>query len=175
MPELETAMVYPGACLLEGTNLSEGRGTTTPFQMLGAPFLDGRELARRMETAGTLGAWIRPVSFRPSFEKHAGNVCQGVMVHVTNPQMFRPVATYLALISLCQKLAPDAFAFRDTPYEFETTRPAFDLLVGSDKARRAILDGAAPEDVVALVSPVDPSLKDAVLAAESRLARCAIS
>jgi hypothetical protein len=85
------------------------------------------------------------------------------------------VATYLALISLCQKLAPDAFAFRDTPYEFETARPAFDLLVGSDKTRRAILDGTAPEDVVALVSPVDPSLKDAVFSAESRLARCAIS
>jgi hypothetical protein len=89
--------------------------------------------------------------------------------------MFRPVATYLALISLAQKLAPEAFAFRDTPYEFESERPAFDLLTGSDKARRAILDGAAPEDVVALVSPVDASLRDAVLEAEARLARCAAS
>jgi uncharacterized protein YbbC (DUF1343 family) len=175
MPTLETALVYPGACLLEGTNLSEGRGTTTPFQAIGAPFLDGRELARRMEMAGTLGTWVRPVSFRPSFEKHAGSVCQGVMVHVTNPQMFRPVATYLALIALAQKLAPESFAFRDTAYEFETTRPAFDLLTGSDKARRAILDGAAPEDVVALVSPVEASLREAVLEAEARLARCAIS
>jgi uncharacterized protein YbbC (DUF1343 family) len=174
MPTLETALVYPGACLVEGTNLSEGRGTTTPFQVIGAPFLDGRELAQRMEMAGTLGAWVRPVSFRPSFEKHAGTVCQGVMVHVTNPQMFRPVATYLALITVAQKLAPDAFAFRETPYEFESTRPAFDLLTGSDKARRAILDGAAPEDVVALVSPVDASLRSAVLEAEARLARCAI-
>jgi uncharacterized protein YbbC (DUF1343 family) len=175
MPTLETALVYPGACLVEGTNLSEGRGTTTPFQLVGAPFLDGRELARRMETAGTLGAWLRPVSFRPSFEKHAGTVCHGVMVHVTNPQMFRPVSTYLALITLAQKLAPEAFAFRDTPYEFESTRPAFDLLTGSEKARRAILDGAAPEDVVALVSPVEAGLRDAVLEAEARLARCTAS
>jgi uncharacterized protein YbbC (DUF1343 family) len=173
MPTLETALVYPGGCLLEGTNLSEGRGTTTPFQTIGAPFLDGRELALRMEAAGTLGAWLRPVSFRPSFEKHAGQICQGVMIHVTNPQMFRPVATYLALITVAQKLAPEAFAFRETAYEFETTRPAFDLLTGSDKARRAILDGAAPEDVVALVSPVDAAWREAVLEAEARLARCA--
>ncbi len=174
MPTLETALVYPGACLLEGTNLSEGRGTTMPFQTVGAPFLDGRELAQRMEAAGTLGAWIRPVSFRPSFEKHAGTVCHGVMIHVTNPQMFRPVATYLALITLAQKLAPDAFAFRVAPYEFESAHPAFDLLTGSDRARRAILDGAAPEDVVALVSPVEPSWRDSVFEAEARLARCAI-
>lgn len=174
MPTLETALVYPGGCLVEGTNLSEGRGTTAPFQTVGAPFLDGRELARRMEAAGTLGAWLRPVSFRPSFEKHAGQLCQGVMVHVTNPQMFRPVATYLALITLAQKLAPDAFTFRETPYEFETTRPAFDLLTGSDKARQAILAGAAPEDVVALVSPVDATWRDALLEAEARLARSAL-
>jgi len=172
MPTLETALVYPGACLIEGTNLSEGRGTTTPFQLVGAPFLDGRELARRLRETGLLGAWVRPVSFRPSFEKHAGAVCNGVMLHVTNPSMFRPVATYLSLVAIARQLAPEAFAFRDTPYEFESDRPAFDLLTGSDKARAAILQGAPAEDVVALVAPVESRWKSLVLEAEVRLGKC---
>ncbi len=172
MPTIETALVYPGACLVEGTNLSEGRGTTTPFQLVGAPFLDGVELSRQLETAGTLGAWIRPVSFRPSFEKHAGQVCQGVMLHVTNPQMFRPFSTYLTLIILAQRMAPEQFAFRDTPYEFESERKAFDLLTGCDKVRRAILDGAKAEDIVADAAAVDASFKNLVFEAEARLAAC---
>jgi uncharacterized protein YbbC (DUF1343 family) len=173
MPTLETALVYPGACLVEGTNLSEGRGTTVPFQVIGAPFLDGVELGRRLEATGVLGAWIRPVSFRPSFEKHAGSVCHGVMLHVTNPLLFRPVSTYLSLITIARQLAGDAFAFRMTPYEFETTRLAFDLLAGSDRPRLAMQEGAAPEDVVALVTPVDPAWKEAVAEAEARVIRAA--
>lgn len=173
MPTLETALVYPGACLVEGTNLSEGRGTTVPFQVVGAPFLDGTALAQQLRETGVPGASVRPVSFRPAFEKHAGRLCHGVMIHVTNAQLFRPVATYLSLIAIARALAPEAFAFRDTPYEFETEHPAFDLLTGSDKARRAILDGAAPNDVVAIVTPVDPSYRELVLAAEARLAAAA--
>lgn len=173
MPTVETALVYPGACLVEGTNLSEGRGTTTPFQLVGAPFLDGAALAAQLADTGVPGAWVRPVTFRPTFEKHAGQLCHGVMLHVTNAQLFRPVATYLALITLARSLAPEAFAFRDTPYEFETDKPAFDLLTGSDRARLAILDGARPEDVVALVTPVDPAWRDTVAAAEARLQRAA--
>ncbi|MGC4092599.1 MAG: DUF1343 domain-containing protein [Polyangiaceae bacterium] len=173
MPTLETALVYPGACLLEGTNLSEGRGTTAPFQIVGAPFLDGRELARRLEETGVPGAWVRPISFRPTFEKHAGTLCHGVMLHVRSPALFRPVATYLALISIAQRLAPEQFAFRDTPYEFEASRPAFDLLTGSDRARHAIAAGAPVEDVVSIVAPVDPFWRDAVFEAEARLEKCA--
>src|SRR5690606_24612707 len=109
MPTLETALVYPGACLVEGTNLSEGRGTTAPFQIVGAPFLDGPALARKLDETGVPGAWVRPVSFRPAFEKHAGKLCHGVMIHVTNAQLFRPVATYLSLIALARRQAPDAF------------------------------------------------------------------
>lgn len=169
MPTLETALVYPGGCLVEGTNLSEGRGTTTPFQLVGAPFLDGLQLARRLSDTGIPGAWVRPVSFRPAFEKHAGSVCHGVMLHVTNAQLFRPVATYLSLITLARELAPEAFAFRETPYEFESTRPAFDLLTGSDRARSAILAGASAHDVADLVTPVHRSWYDEVLAAEARL------
>jgi uncharacterized protein YbbC (DUF1343 family) len=173
MPTLETALVYPGGCLIEGTNLSEGRGTTAPFQIVGAPFLEGRELARGLEELGTPGALVRPVSFRPTFEKHAGVRCEGVMLHVTNPRLFRPVATYLSLIALARAQAPEQFAFRTSPYEFETEKPAFDLLTGSARAREALLAGARPEEVVALVAPVDDAARERVLEAEARLERAA--
>ena len=170
MPTAETALVYPGGCLIEGTNLSEGRGTTAPFQLVGAPFLDGDALAEALIASGSPGVQVRPVAFRPTFEKHAGQTCRGVMLHVTNPLLFRPVATYLRLIALARAQAPEAFAFRNTPYEFETEKPAFDLLTGSAAAREAIEAGASPEDVVSLVAPVDPSSAAAVLAAEARVA-----
>jgi uncharacterized protein YbbC (DUF1343 family) len=173
MPTLETALVYPGGCLLEGTNLSEGRGTTAPFQLVGAPFLDGQALAQALAEAGTPGVMVRPVSFRPSFEKHAGQRCSGVMLHVTSPALFRPVATYLTLITLARAQAPEAFAFRTTPYEFESAIPAFDLLTGSAEARTAIAGGASAEDVVATTAPVDAALRDSVLSCEARLERAA--
>jgi len=173
MPTAETALVYPGGCLVEGTNLSEGRGTTAPFQLVGAPFLDGEALAQALIASGVPGVQVRPVSFRPTFEKHAGQVCRGVMLHVTSAQLFRPVATYLRLISLARAQAPEAFAFRNTPYEFETEHPAFDLLTGSAAARTAIEAGASPEEVVSLVAPVDATLVPAVAAAEARLERAA--
>ncbi|MEO6602062.1 MAG: DUF1343 domain-containing protein [Polyangiaceae bacterium] len=171
MPTAETALVYPGGCLIEGTNLSEGRGTTAPFQLVGAPFLDGEALAEALIASGSPGVQVRPVAFRPTFEKHAGQVCRGVMLHVTNPLLFRPVATYLRLIVLARAQAPEAFAFRHAPYEFETEVPAFDLLTGSGAARAAIEAGASPEDVVSLVAPVDKALAQAVLDAEARLQR----
>lgn len=174
MPTLETALVYPGGCLVEGTNLSEGRGTTAPFQIVGAPFLDGPALAQSLSEAGTPGVLVRPVTFKPTFEKHAGKRCSGVMLHVTNPSLFRPVATYLTLITLARAQAPESFEFRTTAYEFEATIPAFDLLTGSADARTAIAAGASAEDVVATTAPVDPSLRDSVLAAEARLERAAI-
>jgi uncharacterized protein YbbC (DUF1343 family) len=171
MPTLETALVYPGGCLLEGTNLSEGRGTTLPFQLVGAPFLDGLELARSLVELGIPGAQIRPARFRPSWEKHSGAVCSGVLVQVTEPALFRPVSAYLALITLARRQAPDAFAFRTDAYEFERETPAFDLLTGSSAARSAMLEGASADEVTALVAPVDPAWRDMVVAAEERLVR----
>lgn len=171
MPTAETALVYPGGCLIEGTNLSEGRGTTAPFQLVGAPFLDGEALAEALLASGLPGVQVRPVAFRPTFEKHAGQACRGVMLHVTNPFLFRPVATYLRLIALARAQAPEAFQFRHTPYEFESEIPAFDLLTGSGAARAALEAGASPEEVVSLVAPVDPSFAELVRAAEARLER----
>ena len=151
--------------------MSEGRGTTAPFQLVGAPFLDGEALAEALVASGAPGVQVRPVAFRPTFEKHAGQTCRGVMLHVTNAQLFRPVATYLRLIALARAQAPEAFAFRHTPYEFETTVPAFDLLTGSGAARAALEAGASAEEVVSLVAPVDAALVEAVTQAEARLER----
>jgi uncharacterized protein YbbC (DUF1343 family) len=172
MPTLEAALVYPGACLLEGTNLSEGRGTTLPFQSVGAPFLDAERLASDLLSQGVPGAWVRPTSFRPSFDKFKGEVCNGVMIHVTDSSIFRPVATYVALIALARAQAGEQFQFSSGTYEFESTRAAFDLLTGSSAAREALLSGARANDVVELVAPVEPSWKDVVKEAEKR-ADCA--
>ncbi len=152
MPTHDTALVYPGGCLLEGTNLSEGRGTTRPFELCGAPFVDGWALARRLSALELPGFVARPVTFLPTFHKHAGRPCGGVQVHVTDAAVFRPYATYLALVAEAARLAPDDFRFRVERYEFRDDVPAFDLLTGSGAAREAIMAGADTRDVVALAS-----------------------
>ncbi len=112
MPTEETALVYPGGCLLEGTNLSEGRGTTRPFEILGAPWLDGDALARELAKTGLPGFAARPLTFLPMFQKHAKLVCGGVQIHVRDRALFRPYATYLALIAIARRLGGESFAFR---------------------------------------------------------------
>lgn len=164
MPTLQTAMVYPGGCLIEGTNLSEGRGTTTPFQLVGAPYLSADALAKALEN--TPGAWVRPARFKPSFDKYQGEVCAGVMLHVSDAQLFRPVDTYLRIISAAQKLAPEQFKFLDRVYEFESEHPAFDLLTGTSQAREMILAGEDAEAVTDLVCTVDEEWEVRVDAAE---------
>lgn len=167
MPTLETALVYPGGCLLEATNLSEGRGTTRPFQLVGAPFLDGAELARALGSID--GAWIIPARFRPAWGKHAGVVCSGIQVHVESERRFKPVATYLRIIREARALAPEHFELLRRPYEFETEHPAFDLLTGQVAAREALEGGASADELVDLVCPVDPSWQARIQKAESRL------
>jgi uncharacterized protein YbbC (DUF1343 family) len=171
MPTVETALVYPGGCLIEGTNLSEGRGTTLPFQTVGAPFLNGRALARSLVEARLPGVMIRPHSFRPTFEKHAGQLCHGVVLHVTDPRAFRPVTTYLTLLTLARAQAPQAFEFLTRAYEFEHERLAFDLLAGSDAARNAILAGASPNEVCELVAPVGPEWQEVLRDVENLVAQ----
>src|SRR5450432_2965451 len=138
MPTAETALVYPGGCLLEGTNLSEGRGTTRPFEIVGAPWIDGEALARDLARTGLPGFVARPVSFVPMFHKHAGRACGGVQIHVRERSRFRPYATYLALLAIARRLGGEAFAFRTEPYEFVDDIPALDLLTGSAEARTRI-------------------------------------
>jgi len=149
MPTLDTAFVYPGQCLVEGTNLSEGRGTTRPFEIVGAPFLDGYRLAARLEAQRLPGVRFRPLSFRPMFHKFANRSCGGVQLHVSDRASFRPYRTGLALLAAARAEAPADFRWRTEPYEFVADPPAIDLLTGSAAARRAIEAGAGLEALVA--------------------------
>jgi uncharacterized protein YbbC (DUF1343 family) len=138
MPTADTARVYPGGCLLEATNLSEGRGTTRPFELWGAPFLPAAELAANIQAEGFV---LRPLSYSPTFHKFARERCFGLQVHVTDRELARSYALYLRLIAETRRLAPDAFAWRTAPYEFVTDRPAIDLLTGGPEFRTAVDSG----------------------------------
>jgi uncharacterized protein YbbC (DUF1343 family) len=142
MPTTDTGSVYPGGCLLEGTNLSEGRGTTRPFELWGAPWLDGHALAAVVQREDS-GVRYRPCAFQPTFHKFAGRVCHGVQPHVTDPARYRPIAEYTALISAARSQAPERFNWRTEAYEFVAEPIAIDLLFGSSRERLA-LDQAIP-------------------------------
>jgi uncharacterized protein YbbC (DUF1343 family) len=135
MPTPDTAIVYPGQCLIVGTNLSEGRGTTRPFEICGAPWLDAVELARRMNGEKLPGVQFRPAWFRPTFQKFAGQDCGGVQLHVTDRAAYQSVRTSLALLAVMRELSGDKFAWRTEVYEFVTNPIAIDLLFGSDRER----------------------------------------
>ena len=144
MPTPDTAFVYPGQCLLEGTNLSEGRGTTRPFEILGAPFVDGRRLAAVLQAWNLPGCRFRPLAFQPTFHKFAGQVCGGVQVHVADRRAFEPVVTYTAAIAAIAGLWPDRFAWKQPPYEYETVKLPIDILAGGTRWREQVEGGASP-------------------------------
>jgi uncharacterized protein YbbC (DUF1343 family) len=141
MPTPDTALVYPGLCLLEGTNLSEGRGTTRPFEIFGAPFIAPNAWAERLREERLPGAVFRPLWFQPAFHKFAGQSCGGLMLHVTDRQAFRPFATGLAVVATARELWPRDFRWRTERYEFVEHIPAFDLLCRTDRIRRALEAG----------------------------------
>jgi uncharacterized protein YbbC (DUF1343 family) len=174
MPTFCTAMVYPGGCLLEGTNLSEGRGTTRPFEIVGAPWIDGHALAHGLRASGLTGFVARPLTFRPTFQKHAGQTCGGVQIHIADRTTFRPVATYAALVALARRQTPGSFAFRTERYEYIDTIPAFDLLTGSDETRRAIEAGEDARSVAEFVSAPDPTWSEQMSEARSAMLEAAI-
>jgi len=169
MPTVDTALVYPGGCLLEGTNLSEGRGTTRPFEVLGAPWLDGVRLARELAALDLPGYVARPLTFQPMFHKHAGQVCGGVQIHVTDARRFRPVATYLAVLAIARRIGGDQFRFRTERYEFVDDIPAIDLLLGSSDAREAMVSGQPVERIIEMVCPVDTSYAETHARAVARV------
>ena len=142
MPTLDTARVYPGGCLIEGTNLSEGRGTTRPFEWIGAPYLDAHRYAAALECLRLPGVRFRPARFLPTFHKWSGRLCEGVQIHVTDVSRFKPFLTGLAEIAVARRLAPRGFAWRRPPYEFEKRRMPIDILCGTDVIRKAIERGA---------------------------------
>jgi uncharacterized protein YbbC (DUF1343 family) len=138
MPTLDSALVYPGTVLFEGTQISEGRGTTRPFELVGAPWVDPDGFAAAMRDLELPGVYFRPAVFVPTFQKHAGETCGGCQIHVVDRDAFRPVRTGVALIAMFRRLDPDRFAWRPPPYEYEHRRPPIDILAGSDALRRQI-------------------------------------
>jgi uncharacterized protein YbbC (DUF1343 family) len=147
MPTVDTALVYPGQCLIEGTNLSEGRGTTRPFELSGGPGIDAHRLARRLADEGLPGVVWRPVYFRPTFQKHAGKNCGGLQIHVTDRTAFQPVRASLALLAGLRDFAGASFDWRRETYEFVSDRLAIDLLFGNDRERLALEAGQSPREI----------------------------
>jgi uncharacterized protein YbbC (DUF1343 family) len=144
MPTLGTATVYPGGCLLEGTNISEGRGTTRPFEIVGAPWVDPEALARSLNDLQLPGTRFRPLFFRPTFHKYAGETCGGVEVHVVRREEFLPFLTGASMIFCAAGLWPEAFDWMREAYEFETERLAIDLLAGGTWLREWVEKGKDP-------------------------------
>jgi uncharacterized protein YbbC (DUF1343 family) len=147
MPTLETATVYPGACLIEGTNLSEGRGTTRPFEIMGASFIDGEKLAKELAREDLPGVVFRPLSFEPTFQKFAGVLCGGIQQHVVDRESYRPVRTGYAILRAVRRLWPDDFTWRPPPYEYEYERPAIDILAGNSRIREWIEEDKPLADI----------------------------
>jgi uncharacterized protein YbbC (DUF1343 family) len=130
MPTPETAMVYPGMCLLEGTNISEGRGTTRPFELFGSPWIDGEKLVAELDTRRLPGVHFRAAAFEPGFQKHAGKFCRGAQMHVTDRTVFQPLRTGLEIIRTVRDMYPDDFAWKQPPYEYEHDKLPIEILCG---------------------------------------------
>ena len=141
MPTLDTAMVYPGMCLLEGTNLSEGRGTTRPFEIFGAPFIESEILVKKLKEFKLPGIVFRPMYFQPTFQKHVGKLCGGAQIHITDRNRFKPFKTGVAILKAVHDLYPEHFVWREPPYEYETERMPIDILAGTDRLRKDIEKG----------------------------------
>jgi uncharacterized protein YbbC (DUF1343 family) len=147
IPTFDTTTVYPGAVLFEGTNVSEGRGTTRPFELLGAPFVVAERFAAAMNRRQLPGVFFRPALFEPTFQKHAGKGCAGCQVHVLDRWSFRAVETGVALIEAFRAAAPDQFAWKQPPYEYEFDKMPIDCLAGSSELREQIDGGATATEI----------------------------
>jgi uncharacterized protein YbbC (DUF1343 family) len=141
LPTLDSAVVYPGAVLFEGTMLSEGRGTTRPFELVGAPWIDGERLAADMNARGLPGVHFRAAFFEPTFQKHAKQMCGGCQIHVLDRRTFKPVRTAVELVDGFRRQVPQAFAWRNPPYEYEQEKQPIDILWGSPGLRETIERG----------------------------------
>jgi len=149
MPTADTALVYPGMCLLEGTNISEGRGTCRPFELFGAPWLDANEVVERLTREALPGVKFRAAGFTPTFDKYRGTSCSGAMIHVTDRRAFLPLRTAIAIVKVARELGGERFAWRADAYEFVEDIPAFDLLCGTDAVRLGLEAGQPVERLMA--------------------------
>jgi uncharacterized protein YbbC (DUF1343 family) len=147
MPTLDTAIVYPGTVLFEGTNVSEGRGTTRPFELVGAPWVAAERFAAGLNGRNLPGLRFRPVVFEPTFHKHAKQTCGGCQIHIVDRSTFAPVLTAVALTEAFRTSDPARFQWRDPPYEYERVKLPFDILAGSSELRTQIEQGRPAEEI----------------------------
>jgi uncharacterized protein YbbC (DUF1343 family) len=147
MPTVETATVFPGAVHFEGTQLSEGRGTTKPFELIGAPYIIPEAYANRLNSLALEGVYFRSCVFRPTFQKHANASCGGVQIHVTNRDRFEPVVAGVAMVKVAYEMYTKDFRWKEPPYEYEYERNPFDVIAGTTKIREAIEQGSSLEEI----------------------------
>jgi uncharacterized protein YbbC (DUF1343 family) len=147
IPTLDSTTVYPGAVLFEGTNVSEGRGTTRPFELLGAPWVEPEPFAAGLNALDLPGTHFRPTVFEPTFHKHAGVACGGCQIHVTDRKAFRPVETAVVVMDAFRRAAPERFGWKSPPYEYEQDKQPIDVLYGSDRLRMNMEKGGDPREL----------------------------
>ena len=153
IPTFDTTLVYPGTVLFEGTNISEGRGTTRPFELVGAPWIVAERFAEKMNRRELPGVFFRPAGFEPTFHKHARESCGGCQIHVRDRHAFRPVASAVALLEEFRASDPARFGWRDPPYEYELERLPIDVLAGAPALREQLESGIPTADIVRSWAP----------------------
>jgi uncharacterized protein YbbC (DUF1343 family) len=149
MPTLDSATVFPGTVHLEGTQMSEGRGTTRPFELIGAPYVNAAGLARNLNSRDLPGVYFRPTNFLPTFQKHSGSVCGGVQIHVLERERFEPVVAGVAILRACLDLYGEQLRWKEPPYEYVFDKNPFDVISGTDKLRKALERGDSLEQIKA--------------------------
>lgn len=147
LPTLESAATYPGTVIFEGTNISEGRGTTKPFEFIGAPFIDGFDLASKLQKENLEGVFFRPCRFIPTFQKHAGKNCGGIQIHVTDREKFRAVKTGLTLLVTIFQMYKNDVRWSKPPYEYTHDKPPIDMIFGTDWVRESIESGSSAQEI----------------------------
>lgn len=147
IPTLDSATVFPGTVHFEGTQVSEGRGTTRPFELIGAPYIEPEKYAERLNRLNLPGVYFRSCVFRPTFQKHGGVSCGGVQIHVTSRNAFEPVSIGVAMVKVAYELYPEEFLWKEPPYEYVYDRNPFDVIAGTSRIREVIESGGSIEDL----------------------------
>ncbi len=147
MPTLDSATVFPGTVHLEGTQMSEGRGTTRPFELVGAPYIDAAEYTRTLERIGLPGVKFRASNFLPTFQKHAGATCGGAQIHVGDRETFEPFITGVATVKACFEMYGEHFKWKNPPYEYVFDKNPFDVIAGTDRLRQSLERGDSLETI----------------------------
>ncbi len=155
MPTPATALVYPGQVIWEGTNCSEGRGTTLPFEFVGAPYWEHDEIVHSLQKTPLPGCYLRPLIFQPTSGKWAEQNCTGFQIHVTDPSLFLPYRTSISLLQAVIRCYPDDFSYKQPPYEYEFERLPMDLILGDKELRKGLEEGT---DILELESAWQPEL-----------------